>query len=757
MVSTAVGDPTVRDEFGSTSYSNNDGSTSWSDSWTETGDGSVSATSGYVKISSGSLQLSSTNRTLSRQVDLSGAASATLSFQYKRSSFDKSKDYVTIEISANGGSTWTELARYAGPGSDSSWQNASFDILSYAAANTQIRFATSSSLGSSDKLYVDNVQIEYALSAPTPPPTDPPAPTPPTPAPIPSTSHPGMETVRDVFSSQTYNGDDGTKTWSTGWTEGDQSGDAEVSTEDVGVFMVGQSSYCEGGTGSCLWADPLYLNGYVYREVNLKNATIATLSLYRHNPLNGSYDNGEVKLEVSGDGGATWTTLRNYSKSEFTGSNVDTFDITAFAGENTRIRFYTNKVQDNSHYLYFDNIQIEYAIASDFLDTVGVNQLAQATGLNGQGITVAVVDSGITSFHPDFKVSPTSQSSRIIASTKFGSFLTTEDVYGHGTHVAGTIGGNGSASSGKYKGVAPGVNLVNVKVSDDYGMTYESDLVDGLQWIYDNKDTYNIRVVNISLNSTVEQSYHTSPLDAAVEILWFNGIVVVVSAGNNGTADGPSTLYPPANDPFVITVGATEDKGTPDLGDDNLAVFSAYGTTIDGFAKPDLVAPGRNIVAPLGGLLNIAFKLHPLHRVNDYYFRMSGTSMSAPVVSGAVALLLQDEPNLTPDQVKYRLHGNRQQELELAISASQSGAGYLDVYAAVYGTTTESANQGITVSQMLATGDDAVAWGSVGWNSVGWNSVGWNSVGWNSVGWNSVGWNSVGWNSVGWNSLTWDD
>jgi serine protease AprX len=262
-------------------------------------------------------------------------------------------------------------------------------------------------------------------------------------------------------------------------------------------------------------------------------------------------------------------------------------------------------------------------------------------------------------------------------------------------------------------------------------------------------------VVNISMNSTVAQSYHTSPLSAAVEILWFNGVVVVVSAGNNGTGNGPVTIYPPANDPFVITVGATEDKGTTGLGDDTLAIFSAYGTTEAGFAKPDLVAPGRNLVAPLAAKASTVYNAHPLHRVGDYYFRMSGTSMSAPVVSGAVALLLQDEPNLTPDQVKYRLMASANQNWNY--DPVQSGAGYLDVYSAVNGITTGSANQGIMPSLMLATGEEGIDFASVGWNSVGWNSVGWNSVGWNSVGWNSVGWNSVGWNSVGWNSTTWDD
>jgi len=538
VVSTSDGDPTVRDEFSSTSYGNNNGTQTWAGNWTENGDDGAPGT-GDVKISGGQLVLKNKNRTLKRQADLTGAVLAALTFQYKRSGLDDANDYVAIQASANGGSTWTELARYAGPDTDSAWQTASFNIVGYTAANTQIRFATSSSLGSSDILYVDNVQIEY----------------------------------------------------------------------------VGFSKFAAAVRADQVWASR-----------------------------------------------------------------------------------------------------------------------------NGQGIGVAVVDSGISA-HADLQ---TNGSSRIVAATNQTGEASASDGYGHGTHVAGIVGGNGGLSGGVYSGVAPGVNLINVKVSNFLGIATTSNLIDGLQWILDNKAAYNIKVVNLSLNSTVAESYHTSSLDAAVEILWFNGITVVVAAGNNGTGSGPVTLYPPANDPFVITVGAAEDKGTAALSDDMMASFSAYGTTEDGFAKPDLVAPGRHVVSALASTNAYAYVTHPLHRVDDNYFRMSGTSMSAPVVSGAIALLLQDEPGLTPDQVKYRLKATANTTWP-GYDAAKAGAGYLDAYAAVNGTTTQSANSGITVSQMLFTGSNPVAWGSVNWNSVNWNSVNWNSVNWNSVNWNSVNWNSGYW------------
>jgi len=318
------------------------------------------------------------------------------------------------------------------------------------------------------------------------------------------------------------------------------------------------------------------------------------------------------------------------------------------------------------------------------------------------------------------------------------------DRYGHGSLVEGIVGGTGQGSRGKYYGVAPGVNLASVKVADSEGKALASDVVDGLQWVLENKDVYNIRIANISLNSSVAESYNTSPLDAACEILWFNGVVVVVSAGNNGSSE----LFAPANDPFVITVGAADDMDTPTLTDDEIASFSAYGTTEAGFTKPDLVAPGTGVISIVPKGKDNIWKDHPANRVgssaSERYMRVSGTSFATPMVSGAAALLLQDEPELTPDQVKYRLMATANQAWP-GYNPEKAGAGYLDVFAAVQGTTSESANTGLMPSALLSTGSDPIAFGSVGWNSVGWNSVGWNSVGWNSVGWNSVGWNSDYW------------
>ena len=301
-------------------------------------------------------------------------------------------------------------------------------------------------------------------------------------------------------------------------------------------------------------------------------------------------------------------------------------------------------------------------------------------------------------------------------------------------------------------------------------MAYESDTVEALQWVMDNKEAYNIRVVNLSINSTVESTYNESPLNAAIETLWLNGIVVVASVGNKGPAGGYNTTNAaPANDPFVITVGASDEHDTSDRVDDTISPFSSFGTTVDGFIKPEIIAPGQDIISVLTWASDWQLEVPDRVLLDGEYFRISGTSMAAPMVTGAVALFLQSEPDLTPDQVKYRL---------THASGWLDDTPYLDVYSLITTPTTESANQGIKPNDLLAqmamiaywssqNGEEtidwenidwaAVNWNAVNWNAVNWNAVNWNAVNWNAVNWNAVNWNAVNWNAVSWNSVSWDD
>jgi serine protease AprX len=370
-----------------------------------------------------------------------------------------------------------------------------------------------------------------------------------------------------------------------------------------------------------------------------------------------------------------------------------------------------------------------------YLDTLGIPSVWQQ-GLNGAGIGVAIIDSGVARDN-DFTDLALNMGFNL-------NSITPVDLYGHGTHIAGIVAGNGKDSNGKYKGIAPGATLVGLKVSDDLGLAFESDVVKALQWIYDHKAQYNIRIINLSINSGVEASYHTSPLNAAAEILWFNGVVVITSAGNSGEQNGYSTIHaPPANDPFLITVGASDERGTSSVSDDVVAAYSAYGTTADGFLKPDIIAPGTGIYSVRSTLSPWAILYPDRLAGNGEYFRLSGTSMAAPMVVGVVALMLQDEPNLTPDQVKYRLLNSTVRSLSVSLDGSAVSFPYLDGAAAVAATTIDSANTGLQASQLLWSGSSPINWGSVNWNSVNWNSVNWNSVNWNSVNWNSVNWNST--------------
>ena len=281
----------------------------------------------------------------------------------------------------------------------------------------------------------------------------------------------------------------------------------------------------------------------------------------------------------------------------------------------------------------------------------------------GRGVGVAVLDTGIAGDLPDFV---TAGKSRVIASAVTNPCArNAHDQVGHGTHVAGLIAGNSMNApslkklQGRYMGIAPRANLISVKVSDDDGDTTVLDVINGLQFVVDHKAEFGIRVVNLSLSSTVAESYKTDPLDAAVEAAWFSGIVVVAAAGNEGVAPD-AVSYAPGNDPYVISVGALDDRGSTYLYDDQLASWSSRGVTQDGVQKPEVLAPGNRLVAPLAPNSDFE-RMCRKCMISHSYFRVSGTSMASGVVSGVAALVIEKNPGMTPNQVKGAHHGDAPQ------------------------------------------------------------------------------------------------
>ena len=362
------------------------------------------------------------------------------------------------------------------------------------------------------------------------------------------------------------------------------------------------------------------------------------------------------------------------------------------------------------------------------VDAVGAwsNPLAPLTG---KGIGVAVIDSGIAS-HPDL-------GNRVIAAQSFNVNVSgADDAYGHGTAVAGIIAGDGTASGGTYIGIAPEANLINLRVNDGNGAAPTSAIMNAILWAVANKQTYNIRVMNLSLQASVQESYRTSPIDAAVEYAWLKGIVVVVAAGNNGPN---SALYAPANDPYVITVGATDDQGTAATADDALASFSSYGVTQDGVNKPDFVAPGRHIITTLAPNSNFALN-YPSFIVGTQYIQLSGTSVAAPAVTGLAALYIESNPSVRPGQLKGLLLATANH-----VPFAGAGAGYPDAARAIaYNGLVGNADHGLDPNNYLKVlymaANSLASLPVVSWDSVSWDSVSWDSVSWDSVSWDAVSW-----------------
>jgi serine protease AprX len=364
--------------------------------------------------------------------------------------------------------------------------------------------------------------------------------------------------------------------------------------------------------------------------------------------------------------------------------------------------------------------------------------------------TIAIVDSGIEPGRADF-------GGRLLASVNLTSLVPNSpgDGRGHGTFVASVAAG---AATG-YTGAAPGAGLVSLDVMDDYGMARTSDVITAADWILRNRAAYNIRVANFSLHTTTPSSFMYDPLDKAVERLWFSGVTVVTAAGNyasNGQASG--VPFAPGNDPFVITVGAVDTDGSVAGNDDFNAPWSAYGYTLDGFAKPELAAPGRHMVAAVPANSTLALE-RPTDVVAPGYMQLSGTSFSAPVVAGAATTLLAAHPSWTPDQVK----GALMLSARPVPTAAPLSTGVGEVNAAAALLVDNPPNPNVALEHFLVSdplgGDvpvfDAVSWASTASSDPSWASVSWAAnVSWASlVSWASVSWSSVSWASVSWASV----
>jgi serine protease AprX len=413
-----------------------------------------------------------------------------------------------------------------------------------------------------------------------------------------------------------------------------------------------------------------------------------------------------------------------------------------------------------------------------------INLLAALTKSTGAGVGVAVIDTGVVQMqdlakHVSYRVDFTPEADGL-------------DRYGHGTHMSGIIVGDGTSSGGQYTGVAPGAHLLSVKVAGYDGATDVSVIIAALQWVVAHKLQFNIRVLNLSFGTDSRQPYSIDPLDFAVEQAWRSGIVVVAAAGNRGPDAG--TIDKPADDPYVITVGAVDTKQTTTAADDTVAPFSAHGPTQDGFNKPDVVAPGISIVS-VRDPNSAVDQLHPAARVGDYYFKGTGTSQAAAMVSGIVALMLQRNPLLSPNQVKGILvrtatklqnqPGSGAGEVNAGAAVNlvtdllgllatsntglrpSTGSGSLEASrgsAHVYADVDNDGLPDFLSGEIVAFGSPWTArswssntWSSYGWTAKSWSDAAWSAKSWSGMDWDAASWSESSWSGSSWSSASWSD
>jgi serine protease AprX len=415
------------------------------------------------------------------------------------------------------------------------------------------------------------------------------------------------------------------------------------------------------------------------------------------------------------------------------------------------------------------------AVSSNFVRSTQASAAWDA-GDYGQGVGVAVIDTGVSPMND--------LSGRLVHGPDLSGEGSTVDTYGHGTVMAGIIAGNGADSDGAYPGVAPGAHIVAVKVAGANGAVDVSTILQAMTWIAAYKDQFNIRVLNLSWGVSSTQDPAVDPLNYAVERLWSDGIVVVVAAGNSGPY--LSTITKPADDPVVLTVGAINDKNDSYNYNDQMTNWSSRGPTAQGLVKPDVVAPGRTLIA-LRSYGSTVETQNPSALIAPSYIKGSGTSQAAAVTSGVVALLLQARPDLTPDQVKDLLmstalhmfgpspnaQGRGRVQVAAALAATPTGApqqlgatglGSLEASRGGAHVTTTCNDEPTDIVGEVDVRCDAwdpqafttSAWSGDAWTGVSWKGAAWTGVSWKDVAWSDANWDGVSWKGGTWTSDSWE-
>jgi Subtilase family len=431
-----------------------------------------------------------------------------------------------------------------------------------------------------------------------------------------------------------------------------------------------------------------------------------------------------------------------------------------------------DREDDRDSYDPEDDASSMYSIAQEI---TGATEFWR-DGLTGDGVGVAMIDSGVAPV--DGLLTRGKVVNGVDLSFESQSrFLRHLDTFGHGTHMAGIIAGRDyrapsqirRASSRHFLGMAPDAHLINVKVADHEGATDVSQVIAAIDWVvqHRNDENLNIRVLNLSFGTNGVQDYQLDPLAHAAEVAWRKGVVVVVAAGNGGY--GSAKLNNPAYDPYVMAVGAADGNGTSSTSDDTIPEFSSCGNAQ---RRPDLVAPGKSVVS-LRSFLSSADRNFPGGRVGSRFFRGSGTSQAAAVVSGAAALLIQQRPSITPDQVKALMMSTAN-GLPEASPACQ-GAGMLDM-GELKDRPTPDAVQNHPVSTGLGSldaargsarvSDDGVdlegeidifgnPWDAKSWSAKSWSGTSWNGGTWNGKSWSGSSWSGKSWSGKSWSATEW--